>query len=513
MTVDPRTPCLVGLAQSVDRTSEAGQGLSPQDMMAAVSRAAIADAGGAGIAEAIDCVTVVRLFQDSGFGAPFGQQNNLPHAVATRIGAAPKRTLYGPVGGNSPQMMVNHFFEAITKGEHEVVLLTGCEPLRTQSRAQKAGITLDWAEQSPQNAETWPEKSRFPSNQSEGTRYVSKHEMQHGIVLPVNIYPMFENALAAHYGRSPLEQRRHIGTLMARFTQVAAANPFAQLPIARTADEIITPGVDNRYIGYPYTKYLNANMFVDQAAALVLMSKAAADRLGVSQGKRVYLHGNADTHEKILVKERVNYHSSPAVRVGASHALKQAELAPADLAHMDLYSCFSSAVEIAADEIGFAHDDPRGLTLTGGLPYFGGPGNNYSMHGIAEVAARCRAAPGAPGLVFANGGYLTKHSFGVWSTTPRPFERTDPASYQAGIDAMESPPFTEKPDGEGTVETYTVIHLKGEPTFALLVGRLEGGARFLAQVHENPGSLIDVPVIGRRVRVKPTDTVNLARMI
>jgi acetyl-CoA C-acetyltransferase len=498
--MDPRTPVLVGVAQSVDRTSAPGAGLSPQEMMAAVARAAIADSGGSGVAEAIDCVTVVRLFQDSGFGAPFGSQDNLPWSVATRIGASPRRTLYGPVGGNSPQMLVNHFFEAIARGEHEVVLLAGCEPLRSQARAQKAGLTLDWSEKAPEPAEQWPEK----------TRYASSHEMQHGIALPVNIYPLFENALAQHYGRTPLEQRAHIGALMARFSAVAAGNPYAQLPVARTADEIITPEGDNRYIGYPYTKYLNANMFVDQAAALVLMSTAAADRLGVPQGKRVHLHGSADTHEKILMSERVDYHSSPAIRVGAAHALRQAGIGVSDIAHMDLYSCFSSAVEIAADEIGIAHDDPRGLTLTGGLPYFGGPGNNYAMHGIAEVAARCRAAPGAAGFVFANGGYLTKHSFGVWSTAPRAFTRIDPATYQAEVDAMASPAFTEKPEGEGRIETFTVVHHKGVPAFALLIGRLDDGTRFLAQVHENPAALIDVPVIGRRMRVTPTDTVNLA---
>jgi acetyl-CoA C-acetyltransferase len=500
--IDPRTPVLVGFAQSVDRSSAPGEGLSPQAMMAAVARGAIADSGGQGVEAAIDCVAVVRLFQDSGFGAPFGQQNNLPFAVATRIGAAPARALYGPVGGNSPQLLVNHFFEAIARGEHEVVLLAGCEPLRSQARALKAGLKLDWGEESPEAAEQWPEK----------TRYASAHEMQHGIALPVNIYPLFENALAPHYGRTPLAQRQHIGALMARFSAVAAANPYAQLPVARSADEIVTPTDDNRYIGYPYTKYLNANMFVDQAAALLLMTSAAADRLGVPAAKRVYCHGNADTHEKILISERVDYHSSPAIRVGAAHALAQAGLAPPDLAHMDLYSCFSSAVEIAADEIGIAHDDPRGLTLTGGLPYFGGPGNNYSMHAIAEVAARCRAAPGAAGLVFANGGYLTRHSFGVWSTVPRPFERADPAGYQAGIDAMASPPFTETPSGRGTVETYTVVHDRGTPAFALLIGRQEDGTRFLAHVHERPEALVDVPVVGRPVAVTAGSPVNLARL-
>ena len=502
MPLDPRTPVLVGVAQWVDRTSEPGQGLSPQEMMAGVARAAIADSGGHGIEAAIDAVAVVRLFQDSGFGAPFGRQNNLPHAVARRIGARPRRLLYGPVGGNSPQMLVNMFMEQMAAGEHQVVLLAGCEPIRTQSRAQKAGITLDWAEESPTDAETLGKEARL----------VSPHEIAHGIALPVNVYPLFENALAAHYGRSPVAHRAAIGALMARFTQVAAGNPYAQLPVARTADELITPTPDNRYIGYPYTKYLNSNMFVDQAAALLLMSTAAADRLGVPQDRRIFLHGSADTHEKILVSERLNYHSSPAVRTGAAHALSEAGIGVADLAHVDLYSCFSSAVEIAADEIGLAHDDPRGLTLTGGLPYFGGPGNNYSMHGIAEVAMRCRAAPGRFGFVFANGGYLTKHSFGVWCTTPRPFTRTDPASYQRTIDAMESPPLVERPDGPGTIETFTVIHDAGMPRFALLIGRTPEGYRFLAQLHEGAEALIDVPVIGRPIHVHPTDTINRATL-
>lgn len=500
---DPRTPVLVGVAQFVDRESAPGAGLSPQEMLATVARDAIADSGGQGVEAAIDCITVVRLFQDSGFGTPFGAQANLPHALATRIGANPGRKLYGPVGGNSPQMLINIHAEEIAAGKHDVVLLAGCEPIRTQSRALKAGIKLDWAEEAPEPPETLGKE----------TRYATAHEMQHGVAMPVNIYPLFENALGAHYGREPVEHRKAIGRLMERFSAVAAGNPYSQLPVARTAEEIITPEGDNRYIGYPYTKYLNANMFVDQAAAVLLMSTEAADRLGVPQEKRVYLHGSADTHEKILVSERVDYHSSPAVRIGAREALKAAGIGVADIAHMDIYSCFSSAVEVAADEIGLAHDDPRGLTLTGGLPYFGGPGNNYSTHGIAEVIARCRANPGAYGFVFANGGFLTKHSFGVWSTEPKDFARADPASYQAEIDAMPSPPLTEKPEGEGTVETYTVIHAKGVPAFAIVIGRLDAdGSRFLAQIHENPGDLIDVPVIGRKLHVKPTDTVNIATL-
>ncbi|WP_448582120.1 acetyl-CoA acetyltransferase [Thermaurantiacus sp.] len=505
MRPDPRTPVLVGLAQWVDRDSAPGEGLSPQEMLATAARAAIADCGGnqAAIVAAIDAIVTVRLFQDSGFGAPFGKQNNLSHCIARRIGATPRRTVYGPVGGNTPQMLATRFMAEIARGEHEVVLLAGCEPIRTQSRAQKAGLTLDWAEESPQDAETLGSEIRF----------VSPHEFAHGIGLPVNVYPLFENALGAHYGRDPLAHRQAIGRLMARFTEVAATNPYAQLPLARTADELITPTDENRYIGYPYTKYLNSNMFVDQAAALLLMSTAAADRLGVPACKRVYLHGAADTVDKILVTSRLNYWSSPAIRAGAAHALAMAGTDMAGIAHMDLYSCFPSAVEIAADMLGIAHDDPRGLTLTGGLPYFGGPGNNYSMHGIAEVAARCRAAPGTRGLVFANGGYLTKHSFGIWSTAPRPFPEADPAAPQADLDAEPSPAFTEQPEGPATIETMTVIHDRGEPAFAIIIGRLDAsGRRFLAQIREGATTLIDVPAIGRPIHVTPGDPVNIAQL-
>ena len=501
--IDPSTPVLVGVAQFTDRDSLPDTAQSPLDLLARVGADALADSRGAGIA--IDTLAVIRLFADSSpaFRAPFGNYTNLPRSLANRLGQSPRTQIYGPVGGNTPQMLVNLFAECIRRGEAEVALIAGSEALRTQAKAQKAGLTLDWSDNPGGEAETLGEE----------TRLVSRHEIAHGIAMPVNVYPLFENALAAHYGDEPLAHRRRIGELMARFTHVAAANPFAALPVERSADELITPTADNRYIGYPYTKYLNSNMFVDQAAAVLLMSTAAADAAGVPHDRRVYLHGSADTHEHILVSNRVDYHSSPAIRVGAAHALAQAGATSASLDHIELYSCFPSAVQIAADMIGFAHDDPRGLTLTGGLPYFGGPGNNYSTHGIAEMVGRCRAQPGSTGLVFANGGYLTKHSFGVYSTTPADWQRTDPETYQAEIDALPAPAFTETPAGDGSVETFTVIHDKGVAAFAILVVRLDDGQRALAHVHDDPGALVDAVVIGRRVRVVTGAPVNLARFV
>ena len=499
-----RTPVLVGVAQYSDRDGAPGNALSPPDMLARVGAAAMADCGGRVIS--IDALAVVRLFADSSpsFSSPFGSYTNLPRSMARRMGQSPGRLLYGPVGGNTPQMLVNLLADDIRRGDIDVAIVAGCESLRSQSKALKAGLALHWSEDTGDGPDTLGEE----------TPLASSHEIAHGIELPVNVYPLFENALGAHYGRSPVDHRRQLGALMARFTQVAAVHAHAALPVARTADELITPSHENRLVAYPYTKYLSSNMFVDQAAALLLMSTDCADRSGVPASKRVHLHGSADTHEKIFVSERVDYHSSPSIRVGAARALAQAGLGVAELDHIDLYSCFPAAVEMAADMIGLGHDVPRGLTLTGGLPYFGGPGNNYSMHAIAEVVGRCRSRPGSNGFVFANGGYLTKHSFGIYSTAPaQGWMRIDPAIDQIEIDAMTSPSFTEAPSGQGSIETFSVVHDRGLPAWAIVIGRLDDGRRFLSQMVDGLDALIDRPAIGRRIAVVAGHPVNRARWV
>jgi acetyl-CoA C-acetyltransferase len=135
----------------------------------------------------------------------------------------------------------------------------------------------------------------------------------------------------------------------------------------------------------------------------------------------------------------------------------------------------------AMDALGLRADDPRRLTLTGGLPFFGGPGNNYSMHALAEVVQRCRAEPGSLGLVGANGGLMSVHAVGVYGTTPRAYAASDDRALQRQLDAAAAPPFTRTPDGWATVETYTVLHDRQGPKQLLLVGRLaHSGERFIA---------------------------------
>jgi acetyl-CoA C-acetyltransferase len=268
-------------------------------------------------------------------------------------------------------------------------------------------------------------------------------------------------------------------------------------------------------IGFPYPKLVNAIMEVDQSAAVLIASEAKARELGVPEDKWVYLHGCADAADLWNPIDRQNYHSSPAMRWTGKRAFEMAGVSLDDVRHIDLYSCFPVAVEVGAEELGLSLDDPRGLTVTGGLPYAGGPGNNYVMHSIATMAEKLRAERAAYGLVTANGWYLTKQSTGIYSATrpERPFEREDPAVLQRQIDALPHPDVIEAPQGPASIETYTVVHRREGPFMGIVVGRDEAGRRFVAQTPDDPATLAGLEAaeqVGRKGSVRAGDNqINL----
>lgn len=508
MSIDPNRPVIIGVAEYVDRESAPADALSPTDMLETVARGAIADAGAnASFIDAITDISVVRTFFDStpAYQAPGVSYSNLPRSLASRLGAKPSGLTYPHVGGNTPQYQVNTYAERLAAGEGDVVLLAGAEAMRTMNNATRQGFALNWIE----------DTGDVPEVIGDGTPGVNPHELAHNIGVPVSTYPLYENAIGHQAGRSPTEQRIFCGTLLAPFSDVAASNPYSAFPQSYSPEALSEIGPGNRMIAYPYTKRMVAQMYVDQAAAVLMTTYARAKELGVAEEKIIHLHGCADTKEKWFISDRVDYHSCPAMRVGSQHAFDMAGKTVADMAFFDLYSCFPSAVEAGCDALGVDMFDPRGMTVTGGLPFFGGPGNNYTMHGIATMAARLRAKPGSFGYATGNGWYLTKHSFGVYSTAAPegPFERPAPASYQNEIDALKSPAFTQAPEGLGRVETYTVVYGKDGPNKAIFVGRqASDNARFLAVSKdvETIGQMIDKPVIGREITVSKGEKANQA---
>jgi acetyl-CoA C-acetyltransferase len=456
-------PVIVGVGQITQRP-DTERPREPLALMAEAARIAEQDASARDLLHEIDSLRVINVLS---------WPSKAPAAdLARALAVAPRELIYTAVGGNTPQWLVNETADAIACGDVRVALIAGGEAMYSARRARQRGVDLGW---SPRGTP--------PADIGDTRNGMSAYEMKHGATLPVRIYPLFENALRAHHGHSIEEHQQEIGALMESFSATAAANPLAWFREARTAQQIATAGPDNRYIGFPYPKYCNAIMDVDQGAALIMTSAGEARRLGVPDEKVVFIHGGADATDHWFISERVDYHSSPAIKAMGQRALSMAGIGMGDVKHIDLYSCFPSAVQIGRDMLGIAADDPRPLTMTGGLPYFGGPGNNYVTHSIATMVEKLREDRDAYGLVTANGWYVTKHAAGVYAARApeREWQRGDPKADQKVIDAQPHPALTEQPRGDATVETYTVVFDRdGAPELGIVIGRDASGTRFFA---------------------------------
>ncbi len=484
--VDPHTPILIGAGQCVQRAGSQTV-KSPIQMMADAAALAAVNTGlGDRLWPQIDTLLVTRFIVDAPTARPlpFDKYQNPPRTLAKQLDITPPHLVYGPTGGNSPQLLVNLMAERIAQGQHKLVLLAGSECMHSLVRALKDGTRPAWHDQEAKDDKD--DMEDLGQGESFGS---SKSEIAHGLHMPINVYPMFENAIREHRGQNFEEHQNQIGELMAPFSQVAARHPQAWFPKTHQPQDIAKASPDNRYVGFPYTKYMNAIMQVDQSAALVMTNVETAEQLGIPPEKWVFLHGCADVNDIWLVSERINFHSSPAIRLMGKTALDMAGWRIDDVDLIDIYSCFPSAVQISRNALGIAEDDPRALTVTGGLPYFGGCGNNYTMHAIATMMEQLRARPGSKGLCTANGWYLTKHAIGLYSTLPRKkahkekWQRTPPAKLQAEIDANDHPQAIDSAQGAAHIEAYTVVHKREGPQHGLIIGRLKDtGQRFTALV-------------------------------
>ncbi|MET0474977.1 MAG: acetyl-CoA acetyltransferase [Mycobacterium sp.] len=482
--VDPRTPVVVGVGQFTERIDDAGyRGMSAVDLATEATRAALADTGVdvAIVASAIEVFVGLRQFEIcTPFGKPpLGCSDNYLRSVAKRVGADPERAVLEPIGGNGPQKVMTEFAGAIAAGDIEVALIVGSEPGST------AKYFADRARASEATGEKYdkPDFTEEVGGQLEDRgygfeQYMSEYTAKHGLTGAPVQYGLLDNARRARLGITVEDYRRQMAELFAPFSKVAAKNPFSSSPVERSVEEIETVTDENRMICDPYPRLLVARDTVNQGAAAVVMSVAAARRLGVPEEKWVYLRGHADQTEQDLL-DRVDTSVSYSAKQAVAEALRVAGIGIDDVATFDLYSCFPFPVFAVCDEFGLA-DDERGLTLTGGLPYFGGPGNSYSLHGIAETVAEMRDKPGSFGLVGANGGVMSKYSVGVYSTEPADWTADRSKALQADIAALPKVAVTRNANGPGVIETYSVRYDWPETT-GVIIGRLDADdSRFMA---------------------------------
>jgi acetyl-CoA C-acetyltransferase len=501
--IDARTPVIVGVGQAEQRPDDPTDALEPIDLLAVAARAADDDANGTrSLLATLDTAAIV-----SSVSWPYPDPGSL---LARRLGAADvRRTILTTIGGNSPQLLVNHLADAIAAGDSNVALIGGVECLYSKRRAShhEPKIWLPWTEG---DAPPCPEVlgDTRPGN--------SEYEIAHLAAAPIDVYPLFETALRATAGRSVDEHQRVVSSLWAGFAAVAADNPHAWSRIAYTAEQIRTAGPDNRMVTFPYTKLMCARIAVDQAAALVVCSYEAAKAAGVPDDQLVFPLAGADAHDHYFFSQRDRLDISPAVRAATQATLHAAGIDLDDVARFDLYSCFPSAVQITMGSIGLggpAAGDGRPLTVTGGLGFAGGPANDYPTHAIARMVEALRADPGSTGLVHAIGWYATKHSVGCYSTTPPTdgFVHAGNGTIQAEVDALPRREPAGLHDGDATVEaTAVAMDRDGHPSHAIISLLATDGRRVLANAHDadSISSMTEEPWEGRTVRVTNDGSTN-----
>lgn len=473
-----------------------------------VARQAADDAGAPGAPSSVESLHVVYC-QSWTYDDPVAR-------LAARLGAEPKGQRYSGIGGSVPQVIVSEVASSILAGQLDLALVVGAEALATVRRRKKEGGRPEWSHRSPERRPFPIEAPFHPA------------EVAHSVFQAYLTFSIFDNARRAHLGRGLEEHRARLGRLLAGLTTVAAADPVnAWFPVARTPEEVAVARPDNRMVAYPYTKLMMSIMDVDMAAAVLVASDAKADELGVPLDRRVYLRGWGYAQDPHYVAERQELWRSPAMGVASRAALAGAGMGIDEVAHLDLYSCFASSISFAADALGLDHEDMlagrRPVTVTGGLPYHGGPGSNYMTHSIAALAEQLRADPGSFGLASGVGMHMTKHAYGLWSTEPGRVTPPDPAALARELAAdLTVVPITDTVGGEakaGTdaaVAAYSVLHGRdGAAESAVLVCDLPDGSRCYARM-EDPDTLALAEreeLVGRTVRLTPADGgVNLARL-
>lgn len=481
---DPTAPVIIGVGEA-SRKTVVGDWPSPRELAGAAIRAALADTGQAdAVAVAIDTIAAIRTFEDSGVSMGTGSPDNVAEAFGAAGGVSAERLIYADVGGQSPQALVNELAGSIRRGEIEAALIVGAEANGTAKRARKAGVELDW--KLPSDTPFDNRLSSFP--------ILNRTEIRHGIVSMPLAYSLMENARRLALGKSREDYATDMAHLWSAFSQKSLHRKHAQFSRAWSANELTSEVEGNYQLTDIYRRWHVAQDAVDLGGATILTSAGKAQQLGIAPENMVWLAGAAETREPPL-SERANIASPDALDYAMRAALDQSGIASTDLGPVDIYSCFPVAVFSAADRLGDSNRAAGDYTLTGGLSFFGGPGNGYALYSLAAMVEKLRRDPVKPAMVTANGGVMSKQAVGIY-TAAQPVRAWSEAAQGYTAKSVE---LDDTPQGKGRLLSFARPVAKSEIGAATLLLEMANGARAMAVIDDAP----DIDLGGLTVEVTP----------
>ena len=465
-----RTPVIIGVGEIIDRPADPALALEPLALMEAAVRAADADAGG-GFLDRIDSVDVIQLIS--------WRYDRVAQRLTDRLGINPARAVYGVVGGETPTTRIHEAALRIMNGNSMVAVITGGEAMNAVGKARAAGIDLPW---------TPP--AATPENPIVASDHVTPIAMRSGIMQPVHIYPLYENATTAAWGLTPAAALAESGMTYQAISQIAAMNPHAWGQKAFTAAEIATPSPENRMIAWPYTKRMVANNTVNQAGAVLMTSLAIARAAGIAEDRIIHVHGGAAAAEPMDYLARDQFTHSVAQNAVLAQAMR---MAPDGFDRVELYSCFPTVPKMARRTLGMAAD--RVFSVTGGLSFAGAGLNCYMLQAACAMVRSLRAAPAARALLYGQGGYVTKHhALVIGSIAAEPASLMLPKDVQDDAETRRDPvpPLDLGFAGAATIETFSVVYDRdGAAAYGGVIGRTAAGTRVFGKVMGDDAATLD----------------------
>jgi len=473
MTVtDPeRIPVIIGGGQINDRPADPDDGLDSLGLMIAALRAADADARAGSVLADLDSLAIVDQIS-------FRHLGKLCAPLAAAIGAAPSINYQSDAPhGDTPIRLLNEAANRIGAGEIKLAAVVGAEALRTAAgRAAKAASGED---------------KSYSAIRKVATRQDPNFAQVHGLIAPVDVYPLYENAGRAAYGQTLAEAQGESAAIWAQMSEVAQSNDGAWIRKAVTPETVLASGEGNRPIAFPYSKLMVANSSVNQGAGFIIASLAEARRRGVPDNRMIYVGMGAAAKEAGSILKRDRYDRSVSMDTAIRRTLDLNQMTAVDCDFAELYSCFPCVPKMARRTLGWPVDRPA--TVFGGLTFGGGPIANYMSHAVVSMVDRLRSA-GRTGFLFANGGFATDNHCIILSNQPITAAHfPQDFDYQAEADAAREaiPPLDEAFIGAAVIETYTVFYGRdGAPRAGVVVARTPEDTRTLAHIDAADATMV-----------------------
>ncbi|GAA5233182.1 acetyl-CoA acetyltransferase [Verticiella sediminum] len=451
-------PVLVGVGTATQRAAVLEQSAEPLDLMLQAVRRAGSDSGAPALLAQVQRIAV-----------PQGRwrYRNPAGEIARNLGCVDATSILAGVGVLQ-QSLISDACQRIAAGEIDAALIAGADAGHRILTAKRQGLRAPERQQ-----EDDPHEHLRPEEP-----LLHPAELRAGIRLPVALYALIESACRARDHVGLREHRQRLADRYARFSEIAAANPAAWRRARVEAAAIRDASDANPMQAFPYTRRHCSSWNVDQAGALLLCSAAKARALGIPAHRWIHPWAAAECNHMVPVSARSDLSANPGARSAAQVLLRSAGLAASEVDLLDLYSCFPIAVQAHAEALGITHG--RDLTVTGGMPFAGGPFNNYVLQATCRMAELLRQGAGRTGLVSSVSGILTKHAFGLWASRPalQGFSRHDVSAQtaKAGPDKTVLSTY----EGTGRIAGYTIIHESHAPPRALVLADTPGGDRVLA---------------------------------